>query len=104
MIPETVVQNRRDACVLCKTPCGLQRDQAAHADPCAACPLARSRWGQWDCKPGEPVRGLGDLVHVIALPIARALRLPCVDPVTKKLRPESPCAARRRNWNRKVPL
>lgn len=44
-------------------------------------------------------RGLGDVVHAVALPIARALGLPCVDPETKQLRPESGCAKRRASLN-----
>lgn len=44
--------------------------------------------------------GLGDLVSAIATPIARLLRLPCVDKNTKELRPESPCAKRKAALNR----
>lgn len=43
--------------------------------------------------------GLGDAVGLVATPIARALRLPCVDPATKQLRPESPCSKRKAEWN-----
>jgi hypothetical protein len=45
-------------------------------------------------------RGLGDIVHSLALPLARALKLSCVDPATKQLRPESGCAKRRARWNK----
>jgi hypothetical protein len=38
---------------------------------------------------------LGDLVASIATPIARALKLPCIDPATNDLRPESGCAKRK---------
>lgn len=48
-----------------------------------------------------PRRGLGDLVGAVATPIARALRLPCIDPATQQLRPESGCAKRKADWNRK---
>lgn len=44
--------------------------------------------------------GLGDVVATFATPIARALRLPCIDPQTKQLRPESGCAKRQKEWNR----
>lgn len=37
---------------------------------------------------------LGDVVHAVALPVAVALKLPCIDE-NKKLRPDSPCAQRR---------
>src|SRR5215831_2381762 len=34
---------------------------------------------------------LGDAISSIATPIARALNLPCIDPETNQLRPESGC-------------
>jgi len=34
---------------------------------------------------------LGDSISTIATPIARALNLPCIDPETNQLRPESRC-------------
>ncbi len=43
--------------------------------------------------------GLGDAVAAIATPIARALKLPCIDPKTKDLRPESGCAKRKAKLN-----
>jgi hypothetical protein len=55
------------------------------------------------CRAKPKSFGLGDAVASIATPIARALRLPCIDPATKKLRPESGCAKRKANWNAKVP-
>lgn len=33
----------------------------------------------------------GDVIAAIATPIARALKLPCIDPKTQELRPESTC-------------
>ncbi len=42
---------------------------------------------------------LGDAVATIATPIARALKMPCIDPETQKLRPESGCAKMRNNLN-----
>lgn len=44
--------------------------------------------------------GLGDLIGAVATPIARALRLPCIDPATQQLRPESGCAKRKAALNR----
>jgi hypothetical protein len=38
---------------------------------------------------------LGDSVAQIATPIARTLGLPCIDPETQNLRPDSPCAKRK---------
>jgi len=48
--------------------------------------------------PGADLRrrpGLGDLVGAIATPIARVLHLPCIDPATRQLRPESRCQKRK---------
>lgn len=55
-------------------------------------------------KHGGRMIGLGDLVHAVALPVARVLKLPCVDPATRDLRPESPCAKRQRALNKAVPF
>ncbi len=41
----------------------------------------------------------GDAIATVATPIARALGLPCIDPETKQLRPESGCAKMRDNLN-----
>jgi hypothetical protein len=41
----------------------------------------------------------GDAIAAVATPIARALKLPCIDPATKELRPESGCAKMRQNLN-----
>ncbi len=38
---------------------------------------------------------LGNAIATVATPIARALNLPCIDPETKQLRPESGCAKRK---------
>lgn len=47
-------------------------------------------------RPAQPVTtGLGDIVASVATPIARALHLPCIDPATQQLRPESGCAKRK---------
>jgi hypothetical protein len=50
------------------------------------------------------MRGLGDLVHAVAMPIAKALKLSCIDPKTQRLREESPCAKRRQALNQAVPF
>ena len=46
MNPE-VVNSRRDICADCPTPCALQLDATAHADPRQACPLPSPRWTRW---------------------------------------------------------
>lgn len=103
MKPEEI-QIRRDICKDCSHVCDV-RDTINHADPCQPCP-DRVYHEHSDCgrDTPEPMRGLGDMVHAVALPIARALRLPCIDPSTKKLRPESPCAARRKKMNEALPF
>ena len=52
------------------------------------CPQQR-RWG-WQ---------LGDMVASVATPVERALKLDCVDAATAELKPESPCARRKRALN-----
>ncbi len=42
---------------------------------------------------------LGDAVSTVATPIARALKMGCIDPETNQLRPESGCAKMRDNLN-----
>lgn len=98
------IQVRRDICSDCKRECDV-RATITHADPSAGCPSGVwHAFGDRDPEAKAPMRGLGDLVHVVALPIARALRLPCVDPATKQLRPNSPCAGRIKSYNRAVPF
>ena len=63
------------------------------ADPTLAvvdfpCPQGR-RWG-WQ---------FGDLVAAVATPIARALKLDCIEPATQQLKTESPCAKRKAALN-----
>jgi hypothetical protein len=97
---------RADICDACPTPCARQTDPSHYGDPCVACPATPPRWGAFGkCAPGtRPVqilakpaslRGLGDLVAVVADPIGRALRLN-----------KSKCGCRsRQEWlNRAVPF
>jgi hypothetical protein len=59
----------------------------------------RQKLGLPDLAASRP-EGLGDKIAKIFTPIARVLKLPCVDPVTGKLRPESGCAKRRAALNK----
>lgn len=43
---------------------------------------------------------LGDAIATVATPIARALQMPCIDPVTNQLRLDSGCAQRKEALNR----
>jgi hypothetical protein len=45
------------------------------------------------------MENLGDKIASVATPIARALRLPCIDPVTQQLRSDSDCNKMRMNLN-----
>lgn len=98
------IQVRRDICADCTRKCAV-RDTINHEDPCAGCPDGVYHEHS-DCDPSSPapILGLGDLIHAVALPIARAIRMACVDPDTKKLRPYSPCAARRKKMNEVFPF
>ena len=87
MIPTGVIQVRQDLCGDCPTPCTPRPDPAC---ACSACPIRR--WGTYGaCPPGSavgvvasasvgvtpaaPMRGLGDLIAVVADPIGKALHL-----------------------------
>jgi len=48
----------------------------------------------------KPSIGLGDLIAKVATPIARFLRLPCIDKKTNELKPESPCQKRKEALNK----
>lgn len=48
----------------------------------------------------RPVR-LGDAIASVATPIARALKLGCIDKETKQLKPESRCQKWKDKLNRK---
>jgi len=52
----------------------------------------------------QPIHGLGDLISIVATPIAAILEWPCVDPATKQLKPESECAKLRDAANKAVPF
>ncbi len=45
------------------------------------------------------MKNLGDKIARVATPIARVLNLPCIDPVTNELRPESTCAKTKQALN-----
>jgi hypothetical protein len=64
--------------------------------------LIRSRYRPR--KEAAKVRGLGDVVHMVAKPIAKVLGLSCIDKMTGGLKPQSPCAKRREMLNRAIPF
>lgn len=91
-MPYEVVEIRHELC---------NCEGVNHADPCAACPNGHfGRYEQTGCEDGTQQFGLGDVVAAIATPIARVLGLPCIDPKTKDLRPESGCAKRKKKLNK----
>ena len=45
------------------------------------------------------IKGAGDVVALVATPIARVLKLDCVDQKTQELKPESDCSRRKREMN-----
>ena len=48
----------------------------------------------------HPGVGLGDLVSPTFTKIARHLKLPCIDPATQELKPESNCQKRKQKMNK----
>lgn len=51
----------------------------------------------------QPIRGLGDLVERAAKPIAKALKMSCLDE-KGQLKPVSPCGKRRDALNARFPF
>lgn len=76
-------------------------DRVDYEDDCSFCP--NGHFGQYErskCKDVEEKSfGLGDMVATVATPIARVLKLSCIDPKTHQLRPESKCAKRKQKLN-----
>jgi hypothetical protein len=68
------------------------------------CPVCRSdpKWREFMGTPEDCPHSfnLGNLVASIATPIARVLKLSCIDPATQELRPESKCAKRKAALNK----
>lgn len=74
--------------------------QVAHCDH-LACEVDDATWLSLLDKYPKVKNGfaLGDAVAAVATPIARALKLGCIDPATNQLRPDSGCAKRREFLN-----
>lgn len=70
---------------------------------CCADQKFRASIGVESCPHGVCGMGLGDLVAMAATPIARALKLGCVDPKTRQLREDSGCAKRKKRLNAAFP-
>jgi len=87
-----IFKQRRMACLSCPTPCTPPPNIL---DITKTCPLPESRWDEID----PHKMGLGDIIEILAKPVARALKLSCLDG-EGKLKPESGCAKRRDALNR----
>lgn len=90
MLP--IFKQRRVACHSCPTPC---RPLPPVFDLTKTCPLPVPRWDKIEVEK----LGLGDWVERLAKPIARMLKLDCLDE-KDQLKPESDCAKRRDRLNR----
>ena len=97
-LPSEVVDIRRHLCAVAGC-----THAPAFTDPCAVCPAGH--WGQWtrDCAQLAPAPAsllqrlqLGTRLERAVKPIAKALRLPCLDK-GGALKPKSPCA-KKRDW------
>ncbi len=95
---------RESYCRRCPSKCAPFLERTLDLDDAAlSCPIGRWQRADWRevTPPGERKKmGLGDLVEKLAKPIARALRLPCLDK-DAKLKPQSPCA-KRRDWLNRI--
>lgn len=83
--------DRRRACDTCPDRCRPDPDWESGE---GGCPLAR-----W---PVIPPGGLGSLIETLVKPLAKSLRLGCIDE-QGNLRPESGCAKRRDTLNKIFP-
>lgn len=50
------------------------------------------------------VRGAGDVIEKLVHPIAKAMKSPCIDPETDRLKPSSPCGQRAAKMNNALPI
>lgn len=88
-----VLARRSRACLHCPTPCN-PKPNISKAD--SVCPA--DRWKPRPDAPAVPI-GLGDAIERIVKPLAKALKLPCLE-ASGGLKPESPCAKRRDALNK----
>lgn len=95
-IPPLVVEARINICKRCHTPCEKQADVSFCSAPCSTCPLSPRLWGPYGvCKN----YGLGDLIHTLATPIAKAIDRAA----GTKIQGCGGCAKRREALNNLVP-
>ena len=102
-LPRGIRHGREVMCLECPTPCARQLDETHHADPCAVCPLVKPRWlaltacGEINPSNAAPnrLRGLGDVVALVADPIAKAIGFD---------KAKCGCAKRQEMLNRAVPF
>jgi hypothetical protein len=90
-------------------------DKLNYNDPCIGCPenhfgpymragCADRGTGVSPVIPKDPGPGLGHKIAAIATPIARFLKMPCVNQATKQLKPESGCAKMKDRLNAGMPM
>jgi hypothetical protein len=82
---------RRELCDTCPTPC---KPLPNVTNPDLVCPLPVPRFGKIDSE----TPGLGDWVERMAKPVAKLLKLPCLDE-NGNLKADSGCAKRRKGLN-----
>jgi len=92
--------NLRDQLLMAKI-VNIYPPASARAGDAAGARLDASKPGH-SVTPGA-IRGLGDLVEWIAKPIAKRLKLKCLDEKAQ-LKPESPCAKRKAKLNKAFPI
>lgn len=96
--PHNIANYRRELCNGCKTPCEFQKDEAFRAEGDNACPIGK--WGTYKLFVRNKIKGAGDLVALVAQPIAGA-----IDKVFKtKVKTCAACAKRKEMLNHLVPF
>lgn len=100
--PYNIVNYRGELCRSCRTPCEYQKDVAYRTNGDNACPIQRWKEYKLYVKNQAAIRGLGDVVAVVANPIAAA-----IDKLSKgktKLKGCSACAKRKEMLNQLLPF
>lgn len=98
-VPTHISNHRRELCSQCLSPCENQKNADFHKLDSSVCPIGR--FGAFTTsQPDRRPRGLGDVVEVIAKPIAKAS-----DSLLKtKFVGCAACAKRRDKLNNLVPF
>ena len=87
-----------DANIITGGYCGLRKTTISYGE-CKHCIANKLNFPQ-----KNKIKGLGDVIAKVATPVARVLKMNCIDPVTKQLKPDSGCSKRKNSINKAIPF